>query len=601
MSETIVQPASTRRRVALLAGVVRYADRKLGLLIIVALLLSSLAGAIQSLGLKWLVDAALEQRSSSVIVAALLGGLGAGLLGSASRAMSDTEMVITAQVGLIVDRNSLELTASMPGVEHLEQPEYLDQLALVRSGGQSLMRAVFTLTRTASLAISMVASLWLLFAVHPTLLLTPLCAVPTAILVPRSERYKDQAKAFAAERQRASTQLHQLFLAPGPAMEMRVFDAADNLDAQSDRLWREVSGVQLRGSVKAALLSSLGWLALTAGYIAALLLTAYLAIEGRATVGDIVLVSQLALLIRGNVAQTAEAARKAAAALRTADRFIWLQDLHAEQTARYAGRSNPPAALEHGIAFEGVSFAYPGTDEFVLDQINLMLPAGGTIAIVGANGAGKTTLVKLLTGMYQPTAGRITVDGIDLADIDIQAWRAAIAGTFQDFLRLETTAATTIGVGNPPRQNDTTRIDQAVDDGEARVVIDRLPDGFSSHLGKTYRDGAELSGGQWQRLAIARGMMPDTPLLYNLDEPTAALDPAAEQALYEHYRTAAGKGGSDGAITVLVSHRFSSVRMADLIVVLDQHQVAEKGSHDELLTQDGLYAAMYRQQAAAYE
>ena len=601
MSETIVQPASTRRRIALLAGVVRYADRKLGLLIIVTLLLSSLAGAIQSLGLKWLVDAALEQRSSSVIVAALLGGLGAGLLGSTGRAMSETEMVITGEVGLIVDRNSLELTASMPGVEHLEQPHYLDQLALVRSGGQSLMRAVFTLTRTASLAISMVASLWLLFAVHPTLLLTPLCAVPTAILVPRAERYKDQAKALAAERQRAATQLHQLFLAPGPAMEMRVFDAADNLDAQSDRLWREVSGVQLRGSVKAALLSSLGWLALTAGYIAALLLTAYLAIEGRATVGDIVLVSQLALLIRGNVAQTAEAARKAAAALRTADRFIWLQDLHAEQTARYAGHSNPPAALEHGIAFEGVSFAYPGTDDFVLDQVNLMFPAGGTIAIVGANGAGTTTLVKLLTGMYQPTAGRITVDGIDLADIDIQAWRAAIAGTFQDFLRLETTAATTIGVGNPARQNDTTRIDQAVDDGEARVVIDRLPDGFSSHLGKTYRDGAELSGGQWQRLAIARGMMPDAPLLYTLDEPTAALDPAAEQALYEHYRTAAGKGGSDGAITVLISHRFSSVRMADLIIVLDQHQIAEQGSHDELLAQDGLYAAMYRQQAAAYE
>jgi len=600
MSDTVVQPASTRRRVALLAGVIRHADRRLGVLILVALLLSSVAGAIQSVALKLLVDSAIDQRSAVVIIAALLGGLGAGLLGSASRAMSDTEMVVTGQVGLVVDKNSLELTASMPGIEHLERSDYLDQLALVRSGGQSLMRAVFTLTRTASLAISMIASLWLLAAVHPVLLLTPLCAIPTAVLVPRSERFQDHAKAVAAERQRAATQLHQLFLAPGPAMEMRVFDAADNLDAQSDRLWREVSAVQLGGSIRAALLSSLGWLALTAGYVAALLLTAYLAIEGRASIGDIVLVSQLALLIRGNVAQTAEAARKAAAALRTADRFIWLEDLYEEQSARYAGHANPPERLDAGIVLEGLSFTYPGTDVPVLDNIDLALPAGKTVAVVGANGAGKTTLVKLLTGMYKPTSGRITIDGIDLDDIDVEAWRASIAGTFQDFLRLEATAGTSIGVGSPSHMHDERLINEAVDTGEARSVIDRLPDGLDSHVGKTYLDGAELSGGQWQRLAIARGMMPDRPALFVLDEPTAALDPAAEQALYDHYRTAASRGGREGAITVLISHRFSSVRMADLIVVLDGQVVAEHGTHEDLLAANGLYATMYRQQADAY-
>ncbi len=207
------------------------------------------------------------------------------------------------------------------------------------------MRAVFTLSRTASLGISMLSSLWLLGAVDPWLLLTPLCAVPTVILVPRSERYVDRARARAAESQRAATQIHQLFLAPGPAMELRVFDAAERMDERSDQLWREVSDVELGGAVRSALLASVGWLALTAGYVAALLYTAHLALEGRATVGDIVLVSQLALLIRGNVAQTAEAARQAAAALRTADRFLWLEDLHADQVARFAAEGSPPAAL----------------------------------------------------------------------------------------------------------------------------------------------------------------------------------------------------------------------------------------------------------------
>lgn len=600
MPEPVVQPASNRRRIGLLASVVRHADRRLGVLIVVALLLSSVAGAIQSVALKLLVDSAIDQRSAVVIIAALLGGLGAGLLGSASRAMSDTEMVVAGQVGLIVDKNSLELTASMPGIEHLERSEYLDQLALVRSGGQSLMRAVFTLTRTASLAISMIASLWLLAAVHPILLLTPLCAIPTAILVPRSERFQDRAKALAAERHRAATQLHRLFLAPGPAMEMRVFDAADDLDAQSDRLWREVSAVQLGGSIRAALLSSLGWLALTAGYVAALLLTSYLAVEGRASVGDIVLVSQLALLIRGNVAQTAEAARKAAAALRTADRFIWLEDLYRSQSARYAGLLTPPSALVDGIAIDGLSFTYPGTEEAVLEDVDLHLRAGTTVAIVGSNGAGKTTLVKLLTGMYQPTKGRISIDGTDLNDLDIEKWRASVAGTFQDFLRLEAKVGTTIGVGSPAHIDDEQRINDAVDTGEARSVIDRLPDGLDSPVGKTYTDGAELSGGQWQRLAIARGMMPDRPALFVLDEPTSALDPAAEQALYDHYRAAAQRGGRDGAVTVLISHRFSSVRMADTIVVLDGRTVAEHGTHDELMTVNGLYATMYQQQADAF-
>lgn len=592
--------ATARRRVGLMARMVRLADGRLIVLIGATLVLSSLAGAMQSVALKWIVDSSVDQDWTAAIAAAVVGGVGAGLLGAAYRAMSDTEHVVTNEVGLIIDRNTLELTASIPSIEHLERPEFLDRLMLVRNGGPSLMRAVFTLTRTSSLLISLAASMWLLGRVDPLLLLLPLFAIPTAVLVPRSERYVDRAKSTASERQRAATQLHNLFITPTSAMELRVFDCDERLDQRADDLWRDVSRTHLGGAIRSALLASVGWLALTAGYIAALLFTAQLAINGRASVGDVVLVSQLALLIRGTVAQTADAARQASAALRTADRFLWLEDLHAEATATYDGTLAPPDQLRHGISFDHVSFTYPGTQQAVLDDICLTIPAGTTVAFVGSNGAGKTTLVKLLTGMYRPTTGRILIDNQDLNDLDIIQWRQRLGGTLQDFVRIESQAATTVGLGDCDQLDDHERINDSVDRGGARPVIDSLPDGLTTPLGKTYQHGEELSGGQWQRLAIARGMMPTTPLCLVLDEPTAALDPAAEQALYDHYRQAASSIEVAGAITILISHRFSSVRMADLIVVFDNGTIIETGSHDALLTADGAYARMYHRQASAY-
>lgn len=599
-----VAPAPTRRRLALMGRVIRMADRRLLMLILATLVLSAISGAMQSLALKWIVDSAVDQSWGLAVAAAVLGAVGAGLLGSAGRATGDAEHVVTNEVGLLIDRNTLELTASMPGIDHLERPDYLDEMSLVRSGGPGLMRAIFTLTRTASLAISMASSLWLLMVVHPLLGLTPLAAVPTAFLLPRSERHVDAAKSRAAEKHRAATQLHQLYLTPGPAMELRVFNAESRLDERADRLWNDVSDIHLRGAVRAAGLSSIGWAALTAGYVAALLFAASLAVNGEATVGDVVLVSQLALLIRGNVARTADAARHAAAALRTADRFLWLEDLHSQDLGRRQTSAAPPATLCEGIRFDNVTFTYPGTERPVLDRVTLHLPAGSTVAVVGDNGAGKTSLVKLLTGMYQPTSGRILVDGTDLAVIDINAWRSRVAGTFQDFARLETLAGFTVGLGAADATTqdnwDAERVRRAVENGSARRVVDQLADGLDTPLGTTYTHGAQLSGGQWQRLAIARGMMPAAPLCLVLDEPTASLDPSAELAVYDRYsRTAAG-AAERGAVTVLVSHRFSSVKMADHIFVLDHGRVVERGSHDDLIAASGRYADMYRRQASAY-
>jgi ATP-binding cassette subfamily B protein len=261
-----------------------------------------------------------------------------------------------------------------------------------------------------------------------------------------------------------------------------------------------------------------------------------------------------------------------------------------------------PEQLNTSIQFEHISFAYPGTDRLVLDDVCLELRAGSVVAVVGENGAGKTTLVKLLAKLYEPTRGRILIDGADLARMPSDAWRERLAGAFQDFFRFEFRTRHSIGVGDVPRLDDQPAVAVAVGRAGADDVIARLTSGLETQLGPTWPGGVEISFGQWQKLALARGFMRDRPLLLVLDEPTAALDAETEHALFERYAAAARGDGQadDGRITILVSHRFSTVRMADLIVVLDGARVAEVGTHDELIAKAGQYAQLYGIQAAAY-
>jgi ATP-binding cassette subfamily B protein len=226
------------------------------------------------------------------------------------------------------------------------------------------------------------------------------------------------------------------------------------------------------------------------------------------------------------------------------------------------------------------------------------------VAIVGENGAGKTTLVKLLCRMYAPTSGAILVDGVDLASISSQQWRERVAGAFQDFFRFEFRAMTTVGLGDEPRMDERPAVSDAVERAGADDVIDRLALGLDTQLGPTWDAGVEVSYGQWQKLALARGFMRADPLVLVLDEPTSALDAETEHALFERYAASSRRDprGADGngGITILVSHRFSTVRMADLIVVIDGSRVVEVGSHDELMERGGHYADLYEIQAAAY-
>jgi ATP-binding cassette subfamily B protein len=285
--------------------------------------------------------------------------------------------------------------------------------------------------------------------------------------------------------------------------------------------------------------------------------------------------------------------------LDSSKRLTWLED-YAASKARTAD-APVPAILQNGITFEHVSFAYPGSDRDALTDVNLELPAGAVIALVGENGAGKSTLVKLLADMYTPTSGRILIDGVDLARLSPTEWRERLAGAFQDFYRFELLAQAAVGVGDHPRIEERPAVEAAVGRAGAGDVVDQLAAGLDTQLGPNWDGGVDVSFGQWQKLALSRGFMRDEPLLLVLDEPTAALDAETEHSLFERFADAAHRtDDANGRVTILVSHRFSTVRMADLIVVLDGARVVEVGTHDDLMQRNGQYAELYSIQAAAY-
>jgi len=282
-----------------------------------------------------------------------------------------------------------------------------------------------------------------------------------------------------------------------------------------------------------------------------------------------------------------------------ADQALFLTDLIAffqmqPTVASKAGGLPAPSPITRGFEFRNVSFVYPGTDRRVLNNFSFTLRPGERVALIGENGEGKTTVVKLITRLYDPTEGQILLDGVDLCEYDLDDLHAEIGVIFQDFMRYEMTARENIAVGRIEVPHTAEEIAHAAEKSLASGVIARLHGGYDQMLGRRFETGVDLSGGEWQKLALARAYLRDAQLLI-LDEPTAALDARSELQVFERFAEL-----TDGKMALLISHRFSTVRMADRIVVLERGQLVEEGSHAQLIALGGRYAAMFEMQAASY-
>ena len=501
-----------------------------------------------------------------------------------------------------LERDLIGLSHDSPGIEHHERPEYADRLQVLRTelnrSGWGSMQALLS---AIGLGVALVITGVLLARAQPV------AAAPAARRAaaagprpPRGERPGRGARRRPPPTTAARGTCSSCRSTPAPAKELRTCGLGEEVRSRLRRSWDAATAILWAGEVRADALRAAGQLAFAVAYVAATLLVLRDAVAGQRTVGDVVLVITLASQVNQQVTAAVTILQQLQRAARSMTDLAWMRSLVQAQTV-HGAQVAAPDELRDGIRFDGVSFTYPGTDAPVLEAVDLVLPAGTSVAIVGENGAGKTTLVKLLCRFYAPTTGTITVDGVDLHDLDPVGWRDRTAAGFQDFCRFELLARQNVGVGDLPRIESDEAVLGALDRAHSSDVLARLEDGLDTQLGTSHADGAQLSGGQWQKLALGRAMMREQPLLVVLDEPTSALDAQAEHDLYERYAAhAKAVGATTGAVTVLVSHRFSTVRMADLILVVADHRIVESGSHEELVALGGLYAELFGIQAAAY-
>ncbi len=566
-----------------------------------ALLLgNAVTSVLYPVGLALVIDASLRHRPGQMLLGvaavALLYTVTwalAMLAGTAGAGLSDrTVAYVTARIAEWVNEVST--------IDHLERPAYLTELDLLRqninllgSGARQMLVLAQVLARTVGIVI-------ILALIYPPLALLPLCGLAPVFGERLSVRLRQRVDERLAPDRRLADELFELATSAGPAKELRVFGAAEPLRARHGSLAGVVNAGTTRAAVVGGVFGAVGWLVFAGGFVAGIAAVVVRATHGTASVGQVVLAVTLIQRAQLQVGQAAAAIGQLLTTSRTVRRLLWLEDYAVGLRASSRGALAPPAVLRDGITLREVSFGYPPSGPSVLSGISLHLPAGSAVALVGENGAGKTTLVKLLTGMYQPVSGQVLVDGVPLTDLDLAAWRSRGAAIFQDFVRFELLAGETVGLGDLPRLEDRSAVDAALERADASAVLDGLSSGLATPLGRSFTGGQELSGGQWQRLALARGMMRDVPLLLILDEPTASLDALTEAALFERYLAARALAASSGAITLLVSHRFSTVRMADLIVVLDKGRVVASGDHASLIREGGLYAELYELQARAY-
>jgi ATP-binding cassette, subfamily B, bacterial len=482
-------------------------------------------------------------------------------------------------------------TLDLEDFEDSELQDRLDRARRQTMGRMTLMTQIFGQVQDAITVVSFAAGL-LVYA--PWLMVLLLVALLPAFVGEAHFNALNYSLNFAWTPERRELEyVRQTGASVETAKEVKIFGLSGFLIARYRQLADGFYAANRRLAISRAGWGSLLTMLGTLGYYVAYAYIAWRTVRGEFSIGDLTFLAgsfrRLRTLLEGLLSGFSAVAGQA----------LYLDDLYSFFEIEPEITSPPdacpmPAPIRQGFVFEDVGFRYPGAERWAVRHLSFELKAGEVLALVGENGAGKTTLVKLLARLYDPDEGRILLDGVDLRDYDLEALRSQVGVIFQDFVRYHMTASENIAVGRIEARDDRARIQEAARRALADEVIERLPRGYDQVIGKRFRNGVDLSGGEWQKVAIARAYMRDAQLLI-LDEPTAALDARSEFEVFQRF-----KDLSAGKTAVLISHRFSSVRMADRILVLDEGQVEAVGTHEELLAQRGRYAELFELQAAGY-
>jgi ATP-binding cassette subfamily B protein len=505
---------------------------------------------------------------------------------------------LAASVSGLVDRRAMEVGGAIPDLDHFERKEFYDEIGQIQRAGSYQPANLLTYLRTlAQSSLSLVGTLALLVRFQPLLPLALLLAsIPQVVVQMRQQHRIYHAITERSEAARMMAYCASVMTEAAAAKEVLAFGVGpwfrDRWQRLAGEALAEMERLRAEGMRASLALVVLSGLVLAASY-------AYVAAQAgahRLTVGDFALYLNVVAGLQFNLFLLSVSLGPFAAILPFMARiFRFLDETRPSIAITPAEQALPaPARLRQGIELREVAFGYPGQQEPVLRNLTCTLRAGETVALVGENGAGKTTLVKLLTRLYDPSAGEILLDGAPLAAYDLTILRQRIAVLFQDFAHFALTAQQNIGVGDVQQVDNRERVLAASRWSGADAVLAKLPKGLDTPLTKVFEGGVELSGGEWQKVATARAAMRDAALVI-LDEPTAALDAQAEYELFARFRQLA-----EGRTVLLISHRFSTVRMADRILVLEGGRILEDGSHEELLALGGRYATLFEMQAGRY-
>ena len=491
---------------------------------------------------------------------------------------------------------SMELMQHAAGLDlrHFESSEYQDRLERARrqaAGRNQLLAQIFAQGQSVITIVTLAAGL--LFYAPWLILLLLVSLIPSVISESKFNTRSYRLSRLRSPERRELEYLRYIGASAETAKEIKLFGLGSFLVARFRRLAETILAENRRLATQRAFWGGVFAALSSATYYGAYAYIVWRTVAGEFTLGDLTFLAGSFLRLHGLFEQLLIGVTQ------IAGQSLYLDDLFSffdiKPTIVAPAEPKPfPAPIREGLTFEGVGFRYPDTERWAVRDLSFTLKAGEALALVGENGAGKTTIVKLLTRLYDPDEGRILIDGIDLRDIDLAELRTHIGVIFQDFIRYSMTASDNIGVGRIEAGIDREQIVSAAEQSLAAGVIDRLPLGYEQPLGKLFANGRDLSGGEWQKVAIARAYMRQAELII-LDEPTAALDAKAEAEVFQRF-----KGLASGKTAVLISHRFSTVRMADRILVIADGRILESGTHDELVAKGGVYADLFELQAAGY-